>query len=108
PLEAGEAPEIAIEADPFAAPLNCQRRKPCVADSRCAGISVDAQPAKDVPMPFARLNNLTVRLIDQVLTKPESIRNIARRLIKSSVRCDADHRAQHQWRQAKASITGND
>ena len=92
PIEAGEAGEVAVISDPRTAMLDRQGGKPGVRDMGTRRISVDAQVMKDHPMTIARFDDLTMRLAEEVLTKPEGVLNAAGFLVNAAV-CRDPHEA---------------
>ena len=69
PFQSREARIVAIEGDPFTAPLDGERRIPSVGDERASRIRLEAQPLEDVEVPLARLHDLTMGLPQQIVTK---------------------------------------
>jgi hypothetical protein len=63
-----------------------------------AHVGPNAQVAKDVPVPLARLDQLTMRLGEEALAKVESFRNRTRHLENTQIGRDPNDRAQHHGR----------
>jgi hypothetical protein len=79
PFQARKPCIVAIEGDPFTAPLDRKRRKPGIGDARPSRAGFDAQAPEDVPMPLAGLHNLAMRLPEKVFAEPERLLDRARR-----------------------------
>ena len=86
---------IAIESDPFAAGLNGQRRKPRVRYHIATSVCFCAKARKDLPVPFARLNDHAAGLCKQGVTEPENLIQTARFRKDFRMGGDADNTAQY-------------
>jgi hypothetical protein len=95
---------VAIRSNPLAAPLDSKRRKPSVSDARAARVGVKAEPLKDLPMPFAGLNNLAVRLAEKIVAEAERLLDGARLPKDAPIGCDPYDGAQRRRRDAEAGI----
>ena len=71
PVQRGKPGIVAIERHPFAAPLDGERCVPSIGDTRAARLGFDAQAFEDVPVAVLRLNDLAVRLPEEILAKSE-------------------------------------
>ena len=95
PTKIREPRIIAIESDPFTAGLNGQRRKPCVRYHVATSVCFCAKARKDLPVPFARLNDHAAGLCKQGVTEPENLIQTARFRKDFRMGGDADHTAQY-------------
>src|ERR1700730_5961174 len=66
PPQLRESRIVAVERDPFAAPLDGERCKPGIGDARSSRIGLDAKPLENVPVPLARVDDLAVRLSEKI------------------------------------------
>src|SRR5215467_13570441 len=85
PFQPGESRIVAVERDPFAAPLDRQRGIPCVSDTRTARIGLDTQALEDVPVTIARNNNLAMRQAEQIFSKSNRVFNRTGYLVRARV-----------------------
>src|SRR5262249_17915732 len=108
PLQSGKSCVVAVHGDPFAAPLDCQRGVPGVGDARSSDIGLDTEPLEDVPMTLARLNNMTMRLAEQIIAERECFLDCARRRVETWIGCDSNDGAQRQGRNAEARLAVED
>src|ERR1700751_4461221 len=79
PFQSWKTRIVAIECYPLAAPLDRERCEPGIGDARSSRVGFNAQASEDVPVPFAGLYNLTVRLPEEVSAEPERLLDRARR-----------------------------
>src|SRR6266852_3209250 len=78
PLQAGKSRKIAVEGDPLATPFDGERCVPGIGDAPRTRVSADAELLEDVPVPFAGLHDLAVRLPAQILAKAKYLFERAR------------------------------
>src|ERR1700730_1831616 len=104
PLQSGKAGVITIIGDPLATPLDRESREPRVTYPRALYIRFQTEAFENFPMAFTWFNDLAVRLPDQAFTKRKSLVDRARHPVRARIGSDANHCAQHQWRNAEPGI----
>src|SRR5947209_14975688 len=78
PFQSGESRIVAVKRDPFAIPLDRERRKPGVGDTRSARISFDAETLENTPVSLTRINNPARGVSQKNVAACERFRNGAR------------------------------
>jgi len=73
PAKISRTREVAIECYPLTTGLDSQGGEPSTWDQVSAGIRIGAKAREDIPVPLARLNNNTVRLVKQYLTEAQHL-----------------------------------
>src|SRR5215210_1790184 len=104
PPQPRKAREVAVEGDPFAAPLDGERREPGVGDARAADVGVAAEAAEDGPVALAGLDDFAIRLVQKVIAEGECLRQGARLAERAVVGRDPNERAECQRRQSEPPI----
>ena len=97
PLKGRESRIIAIESDPLAAGFDGQCRKPCTRHQVAPGIRFGAKAFKNLPVPFAGLNDHALGLRKECVTKPEHFIQTAGHRKHFRVGGNTDDTAQDLW-----------
>src|SRR5688572_323835 len=96
PAQIGELREVAIEADPFAPVLECERGVLGVGDEGAAGLGTAAQLLEDPPMAIAGPNDSRVRPDEEAVGEAEGVVEGSRYRECARVRRDPDEGAEDE------------
>ena len=69
-------------------------------------IRVNAESLEDTPVPLAGLNDLAVRLAEEIFAKFKCLRDLTGHSVGARIGADANHGAQDQGRNAETGIAG--
>ena len=108
PAEAGEAGEVLVGGDPFAAVFDGEGSEPGVRDEVAGGAGLIDEIAEDRPVARAGVENPAVRLGEKSVGKAEDIPRAVRLSEDFRVRGDAEHRREYLRGDAEGGRTVDD
>jgi len=100
PFQSTKTRIVPVQGYPLAAGFHCQRRVPSIGYEVAASISLATQTREDRPVLRSGLDEETVRLGHQHLTKFDDFSQTARPGENFGVGCDSHDPTQHLWRHA--------
>src|SRR5579871_1937577 len=96
PTQSREPRKVAVESDPLAPPFDSKGREPGIGDAGPARLGFNAEPFEDLPVSFARFDDLAIGLFKEIFAKSERFRYRAWHLVKPWIAGDPNNSTQSQ------------
>ena len=107
PTQSAKLGKVAVIRDPNAGMFNGERRKPSVRNLRASNLRFAAQSLENRPMPLTRLDDLAMRLTQQIIAKGENTLDWTGMKVGARIGRNPHHRAQHQRGKAEPGLVAN-
>ena len=107
PTQSGKLGKVAVVGDPNAGMFNGERSKPSVRNLRASNLRFAAQSLENRPMPLTRLDDLAMRLTQQIIAKGENTLDWTGMNVGARIGRNPHRRAQHKRGKAEPGLPVN-